>query len=173
MYASTRESIFITHKVCIAPEQGGPDHARISIDHRPLDAVDDDDVNGTFGVFELETELLLNGRVDVRRIGINRRWLGSGRRPTEWSAPAPWFERPFQVEVVHAGETGLVVDGTAGELRQELYDLGERLPGGVGDTGAYPHHAARHRRVEIERRRGRRSRRRTACAARTGGSVRR
>src|ERR1700677_4976194 len=64
---------------------------------RPLDVVDDEDVDGSVGGLELKSELTLEGSAEGRG-NVTNIWIG---RPI-----------PVKGEVVQSGEAGLVDNGT-------------------------------------------------------------
>src|ERR1039458_9386495 len=78
-----------------------------------LDVVDDENVDGTFGGYEFEAELLLDRGEDGRGgVGWRRRGRQSGVGGAGVRSGAV-VGRPLQRDVVVAGEAGLVDDGAA------------------------------------------------------------
>jgi hypothetical protein len=87
----------------------------------PLYVIDDHDVCRNLAGLQSETELFLQRR-EERKLGLS--WspcIGSG------SGLGRCIRRPFQLEVVHRAETGLVENGLAEHACESIGELGDRL----------------------------------------------
>jgi hypothetical protein len=115
---------------------------------RFLDVIDDDDVHGALGRFELQAKLFLNGGEDGRPGGLRRRRTVTSRpggfRPYG-HPPRDRVGRPLEPEIVLALESCLIQDVAFQLLRQNLRQRrkGKRLAYHLARTHAHQAAASR------------------------------
>src|SRR6478609_3235014 len=103
----------------------------------PLEAIDDQHVDGPTRRFELQSELLFDGRVDRWRIRIDRWQLGAGWRRKRHLVR---IHGELQIERPGTGEASAIEHGSSHELRERVDQRAHReaVAGEHPETAADP-----------------------------------